>query len=70
MILKSFCADTGRTGSSHRKESLTVEASLKPSIESVTGNMLVHLNKSLTDKLTLNFRTVPALAKHRRPFTD
>ena len=49
---------------------LAFEAALKPSMESVAGKMLVQLNKALTDKLMLKFRTVHALAKHCRPFTD
>ena len=56
--------------SSHRKESLAVKAALKPSLESAAGKMLVQLNKSLNNKLTLKFRTVHALAIHYRPCTD
>lgn len=49
---------------------MAIEAAAKPAMESVAGKMLVSLNKVLHDKLVLKFRTVHALAKHDRPFTD
>jgi len=55
---------------SHMREALAVKAASKPTMESTAGKMLVALNKTLADKLSLKFKTVHALAKHDRPFTD
>lgn len=33
-------------------------------------NLLTQLNKSVTDRLSMLFRTAHALAKHGRPFSD
>ena len=55
---------------SHKRECLAVAAALKPAMESTAGEMLLALNRALTEKLKLKFRTVHALAKHDRPFTD
>ena len=56
--------------SSHKRESAAADAATRPAMESVAGRMLVSMNKALVDKLKLKFRTVHALAKHARPYTD
>ena len=57
---------------SHEQECLAIEAALKPVIDSEDGKILVTvtLNRALTEKLRIKFRSVHALAKHDRPFTD
>ena len=49
---------------------LAVEAASKPAMDSEAGKILVTLNRALTEKLRIKFRSVHALAKHDRPFTD
>ena len=39
-------------------------------MDSKAGKILVTLNRALTEKLRIKFRSVHALAKHDRPFTD
>ena len=39
-------------------------------MDSEAGKILVTLNRALTEKLRIKFRSVHALAKHDRPFTD
>ena len=56
--------------SGHKRESAAADAANRPAMESVAGRMLVSMNKALVDKLKLKFRTVHALAKHARPYTD
>ena len=55
---------------SHQRECLAVEAAAKPAMDSKAGKMLVTLNRALTEKLRIKFRSVHALAKHDRPFMD
>ena len=56
--------------SSHKRESAAADAATRPAMESIAGRMLVSMNKVLVDKLKIKFRTVHALAKHARPYTD
>ena len=39
-------------------------------VDSEAGKILVMMNRALTEKLRIKFRSVHALAKHDRPFTD
>ena len=55
---------------SHTRDTLAVEAAEKNPMESSAGQMLLSLNKALLAKLVIMFRTVHALVKHDRPFTD
>ena len=55
---------------SHKRKCLAVEAASKPAMDSEAGKILVTLNRALTEKLRIKFRSVHALAKHDRPFTD
>ena len=56
--------------SSHKRESAAADAATRRAMESPAGRMLVSMNKVLVDKLKIKFRTVHALAKHARPYTD
>ena len=55
---------------SHQRECLAVEAASKPAMDTKAGKILDTLNRALTEKLRIKFRSVHALAKHDRPFTD
>ena len=55
---------------SHKRECLAVEAASKPAMDSEAGKILITLNRALTEKLRIKFRSLNALAKHNRPFTD
>ena len=55
---------------SHKRECLAVEAASKPAMNSEAGKILVTLNRALTEKLQIKFRSVNALAKHDRPFMN
>ena len=54
---------------SPKRESAAADAATRPAMESAAGRMLVSM-KVLVDKLKIKFRTVHALAKHARPYTD
>ena len=56
--------------SSHKRESAAADAATRPAMASIAGRMLVSMNKVLVSKLKIKFRTVHALAKHTRPYTD
>ena len=56
--------------SCHKRETEAVEAASKGTMQSQAGQMLSNMNRALLEKMKLKFRTVHAIVKHDRPFTD